>query len=137
QLVARLKALGVYDDTVLVVVGDHGEELFENGHVGHALVLDRLSTQVPFVLSTPDIAIPRPVGLASLRAIVLRAAGAELPPPPMSGPVLQLLLRLDDPKGIGIVEAGGRWTTLTPQGGRVWSSETGDGGRYWSLQPGS
>ncbi|HEX4736591.1 MAG TPA: sulfatase-like hydrolase/transferase [Allosphingosinicella sp.] len=133
QLISRLKALGVYDDTVVAVVGDHGEELFENGHVGHGLVLDRLSTQVPFVLSTPGIPLPRPVGLASLRPILLRAAGAELPPLAGSPPVLQLLLQLDRPMGIGMVEAGGRWTTFTPQGGSVWSSETGARRRYGSL----
>ncbi|QYU67433.1 sulfatase-like hydrolase/transferase [Leptolyngbya sp. 15MV] len=40
ELVARLKARGVWDDTLLIVTGDHGEDLFEDGFLGHGHVIN-------------------------------------------------------------------------------------------------
>jgi hypothetical protein len=131
-LVARLKRLGVYDDTIVAVVGDHGEELFEEGHLGHGLMLDARTTRVPLILSRPGTALPRPVGLASVRAILLRAAGADAPPP-TGGPVLQFLGTLDHPSMIGMAEAGGAMTTLSLRDGHILSTPPPAAGRYASL----
>lgn len=135
-VIARLKALGVWDDTVLAVVGDHGEELFEEGHVGHGLALNRRALRIPFVLSVPGIALPRPVGLADLRAILLRAAGADTPAP-RGGPVFHFLGTLEQPFAIGMTEAGGATTTLSLRDGHVLSSAPAAGGRYPDLLPGT
>ena len=131
-LVARLKRLGVYDDTIVAIVGDHGEELFEEGHLGHGLMLNARTTRVPLILSRPGITLPDPVGLASVRAILLRAAGADVPPP-ADGPVLQFLGSLDRPSMIGMAEAGGGLTTLSLRDGRILSTAPAAAGRYASL----
>jgi len=132
ELVARLKRLGVYDDTIVAIVGDHGEELFEEGHLGHGLMLNARTTRIPLILSRPGIPVPRPVGLASVRAILLRAAGADVPPP-ADGPVLQFLGSLDRPSMIGMAEAGGAMTTLSLRAGRILSTAPVAAGRYASL----
>ena len=36
ELVAGLRAMGLYDRTLIVFVSDHGEELGEHGRVGRA-----------------------------------------------------------------------------------------------------
>ena len=41
QVIARLKAQGVYDRTLILVTGDHGEALFEDGFLGHGHVINR------------------------------------------------------------------------------------------------
>jgi hypothetical protein len=136
ELIGRLKALGVYQDCVLVAVGDHGEELFEDGHLGHGLMLDPRTTRVPFIVSLPGFALPRPVGHTSLRALLLRAAGADVPLPP-DGPIFQFLGPLDRPSIIGMTEAGGRMTTLSLRDGHVVSTAPAAAARYASLPPGS
>lgn len=126
RIVARLKALGVYDDTVVVVLGDHGEELFENGYLGHGQVLNRLQTQIPLVFSQPGIAVRGPVGLTDLRGIVLRAAGAQLPPAAPREAVFQYVGDLNRPALIAMVEPGQVWTSLDFQTEEV----TAANGRY-------
>jgi arylsulfatase A-like enzyme len=41
------------DQTILLITGDHGEELFERGRMGHASYLDEPQIRVPCVLSIP------------------------------------------------------------------------------------
>lgn len=135
-VIGRLKRLHVYDDTLLVVVGDHGEELFDEGHLGHGLMLNAYVTRVPFIVSVPGFALPRPVGLSSLRSILLRGAGADVPMPP-SGPVFQLLGTLDKPSMIGMAEAGGAMTALSLRDGRVFATAPPAAGRYAALAAGS
>jgi hypothetical protein len=135
-LVARLKALGVYQDCVIVAVGDHGEELFENGHLGHGLFLDVRTTHVPLILSVPGIALPRPLGHTQLRPLLLRLAGADLPAP-TAGPVFHLLGLLDKPSDIGMTEAGGAMTTMSLRDGHVVSTMPAAAARYADLPAGS
>jgi hypothetical protein len=135
ELVSRLKALGVYQDTVVVAVGDHGEELFEDGHLGHGLMLDPRTTRVPFIVSFPAFALPRPAAHTSLRPLLLRAAGADVPLP-ADGAVLQFLGPLDRPAIIGMTEPGGAMTTLSLRDGHVVSTAPAAAGRYESLPQG-
>lgn len=112
RIVARLERLGVLEDGVLLVVADHGEELFEQDYAGHGQRLNDLQTRIPFVLNRGDVAIPRPVGLADVRGLLLGAAGAEMPAPAAGRPVFQHTVELDRPSEIAMVEAGRRRTVL-------------------------
>ncbi|MBY0275601.1 sulfatase-like hydrolase/transferase [Candidatus Binatia bacterium] len=53
QVVARLRTLGVLDDTILVVTADHGDEFFEHGQKGHAKTLYDEVLHVPLVVRYP------------------------------------------------------------------------------------
>jgi arylsulfatase A-like enzyme len=48
-----LKARGLYDDTVILLVGDHGEEFMEHGGWWHGYTLYEEMTHVPLVLKLP------------------------------------------------------------------------------------
>ena len=135
RILARLRANGVYDEAVVVVVADHGEELFENGYVGHGHGLNRLQGQVPLVFSR-RLPLPRPVGHQDLRVLILGAAGAAGGEPPTGRPVLQFVGDLEHPWQIAMVERGGRWTIYTPATGAVWATEAGSAGDYGDLPPG-
>jgi hypothetical protein len=137
RIVARLKALGVYDDSVVVVLGDHGEELFEHGYIGHGQVLNPIQTQIPLVFSTPGVKMPGPVGLTDLRAMILHAAGADVPRQPPSGAVFQYIGELDRPATIGMAEPGGVVTTLDLQTEEVQSTDQAERGHYRHLPRGS
>jgi len=112
QIAERLKRLGVLDQGALLVVADHGEELFEHDYAGHGQRINDIQTRIPFVLSRGDVAIPRPAGLADVRGLLLRAAGAEVAAPKAGRPVLQYTVDLNRPDEIAMVEAGRRRTLL-------------------------
>jgi len=136
QVLARLKAAGVLEDSVVLVVGDHGEALFESGFVGHGQGLTRIQMQVPLVTNVPGLALPRPAGLADVRRILLSAAGATIPPQ-VQRPVFQYTGTLDRPSSIGLAEAGGRLTALRLDTEDVTFEDMGLTRSYRSLAPGS
>ncbi|MBN2551228.1 MAG: sulfatase [Spirochaetales bacterium] len=58
--IARLEELKLLDDTLVIIVADHGEELLERGHVGHCScnlmgTLYDESIRVPLILRCPRI----------------------------------------------------------------------------------
>jgi hypothetical protein len=112
RIMARLGRLGILDDGVVLVVADHGEELFEHDYVGHGQRLNDLQTRIPFVFNRGGMVIPRPVGLTDVRGLLLRAAGAQMPAPEAGRPVFQHTIDLDRPSEIAMVEAGRRRTVL-------------------------
>lgn len=54
RLLDRFRTSGLLDDTVVVIVGDHGEELGEHGIVDHAVGLYRNTLHVPLLLRFPN-----------------------------------------------------------------------------------
>lgn len=112
QIVARLKALGEWDDSLLVIVADHGESLFDDGFLGHGHMLNRQQTRIPLVFSKPGVTADGPVGLDDIRGLLLRKLGAAPLPAPRHGPVFQFIGTLDRPAIIGMAEPGGAIVTL-------------------------
>lgn len=135
QLVERLKRLGVWDDTLLLVTADHGESLFDDDFLGHGHVINRQQTQIPLILSKPGLAIAQPIGLADYRSLILRSLGAKVPE--RRGPVFQHVSQLEAPAAIGLVGAGQNWTTFQLETEEVWFSDSGRRVRYSDLKPGS
>ncbi|HYW16810.1 MAG TPA: sulfatase-like hydrolase/transferase [Allosphingosinicella sp.] len=135
QLVERLKRLGIWDDTLLLVTADHGESLFDDAFLGHGHVINRQQTQIPLIMSRPGLEIPRPIGLSDYRSLILRSLGARVPQ--RRGPVFQHVSRLGAPAAIGLVGPGEVWTTFQLETEEVGFSESGRRVRYPDLKPGS
>lgn len=84
-LVKELKERGLYDNTLILVVSDHGEEFFEHGGFGHVHTLYRELLRVPLVVKFPN-----QVGAGTRAAgewqhldvapTMLAALGIEVPP---------------------------------------------------------
>jgi arylsulfatase A-like enzyme len=53
RLIAQLKSWGIWDDTLLVVTADHGEELFEDTRCGHGGSLRDSLLRVPLLIHDP------------------------------------------------------------------------------------
>jgi len=49
----ELEARGLLDNTVVIVIGDHGEGLFEHGYIGHNAQVFEESARVPLIVSLP------------------------------------------------------------------------------------
>ncbi|TDJ73422.1 MAG: hypothetical protein E2O39_05525 [Planctomycetota bacterium] len=53
ELVALLKERGLYDEALIVLTSDHGEELFDRGHYGHGFELYEHQLHVPLIVKFP------------------------------------------------------------------------------------
>jgi arylsulfatase A-like enzyme len=54
RLVAKLKSWGIWDQTMLIVTADHGEELFEDMRCGHGGSLRDTLVRVPLLVRDPS-----------------------------------------------------------------------------------
>jgi hypothetical protein len=74
EVIRLMDSLAVGANTVIIVVGDHGEELFENGYLGHGthLSYEQNATLGKLIGSkwTPP---ERPLGLSDLPAVIHNA----------------------------------------------------------------
>lgn len=56
KMVEKLKAWGIWDQTMLIVTADHGDELWEDGHtVGHAQSTRQTIVHVPMLIHYPPM----------------------------------------------------------------------------------
>lgn len=124
EVIARLKARGVWDDTILLVSGDHGEDLFEDGFLGHGHVINARQNGTMLVASRPGVLPPGPVAMADYRAILVAAMRGEAPPQPVAPPFMHIG-PLDKPTGIGLAGAGGLLTSLRLDTGEACMVEQG------------
>jgi arylsulfatase A-like enzyme len=80
RVLARLRDLGLYDDTLVILTGDHGEEFLEHGQIGHGKTLYEELVGVPLIVHYPGRGpgvVERPVALVDLFPTVLQLAGAR------------------------------------------------------------
>ena len=64
RVFARLKALGLWDRTAIVVTGDHGEGFGEHGVTEHGFDLYTAQTKVPLIVRVPGLA-PRRISASA------------------------------------------------------------------------
>ena len=97
RLETALAALGVLDDTIVVIVGDHGEAFWEHAEteatlyddprgvsgVGHGHSLFQEVLHVPLILAGPGLpegeVVAGPVGLVDVFPTLLELVGIEIP----------------------------------------------------------
>ncbi len=116
ELMKRLKEMGTYDDTVFILVGDHGEELFDDGmgYLGHGYALNDMQTRIPFILVHGGIEVVYPIGLNEVRSVLQRTlavhgnAGQGSIALDKNKRVFQYIGYLKRPRQIGIVGVNGR-----------------------------
>lgn len=81
RLFEELEERGLLENTIIAIVADHGEELFEHGRMLHEGQHDEL-LQIPFLLYVPGAAAgtsEEMVGLIDLAPTLLSLAGQETP----------------------------------------------------------
>ncbi len=132
ELIKRLKAKGVWDDTILVVTGDHGEELFESGFLGHGHIINSQQFQTLLVASRPGMLPSGPIGLADYRAILSAAIRGD-GPPGVPVPPFMHIGSLDRPTAIGLAGANGALTSLRLDTGEACFADRNRCGLYASL----
>ncbi len=87
KLIEKLEALGLYDDTVIALVADHGEEFHEHGGFWHGMTLYDEQIHVPLLVkwrkgapAAPADARGEPARIIDVGPTLLARAGAAIPP---------------------------------------------------------
>ena len=84
QFLRFLRARGLYDRSLVVLLSDHGEGLGDHGEDEHGVLLYRETLHVPLLVKLPrqrraGERVDSPVGLVDVAPTVLETAGAPLP----------------------------------------------------------
>lgn len=96
RLLAELERRGLAANTLVVVVGDHGDEFFEHGAIGHRRTLFDEVLRVPVILRLPG-RLPAgerratPLALSELEAEILALLDLAAPEGPRPPPVARLV----------------------------------------------
>ena len=83
RLLDFLAASGRLDNTVVVVVGDHGESLGEHGEQQHGFFVYDAAVRIPLIVAGPGVpvrAVPDQVRIVDVMPTILELAGVEAPP---------------------------------------------------------
>lgn len=103
QVIDHLKRVGAWDDTILLVSGDHGEALFENGFLGHGHMINRLQFGTFLASNRTLDFVSGPVAISDYRRIVHSLLGAELDEAGSFAPFMHIG-SLEDPTAIGMTD---------------------------------
>lgn len=85
RVTAKLKELGIYDSTLLIITGDHGEMLGEHGEKEHLYFIYESAIKVPLLVKLPGKGKKEPdrvkesVGLIDVVPTICELLGFELP----------------------------------------------------------
>jgi arylsulfatase A-like enzyme/Tfp pilus assembly protein PilF len=82
EVLSKLRELGLWDETVVVVTGDHGEMLGEHGELNHGFFIYEGALRVPLVVRVPRAAprqVELPVSLVDIVPTVVSLAGIPVP----------------------------------------------------------
>jgi arylsulfatase A-like enzyme len=83
EFFAALKRTEVYDNSLIIVTADHGEELFDHGGFGHGYTLYDEVLRVPLYVKMPHQRVARvmhePVSLTDLYPTIMEVAGVPVP----------------------------------------------------------
>ena len=86
RLIHSLREKKIYENTLIVLCGDHGESLGEHGEKNHGFFIYNATMHVPLIIRVPENQLPNrahtvenPVSLVDLMPTVLNALGVEIP----------------------------------------------------------
>jgi arylsulfatase A-like enzyme/Tfp pilus assembly protein PilF len=83
QVVDELKKRGLYDSTLIVLTGDHGEMLGEHGELNHGFFVYESALKVPLIFRVPPGArarqVDQPVSLIDIVPTIAALVGAPAP----------------------------------------------------------
>lgn len=117
RLLNHLKRLGIYEESLIIITSDHGEEFLEHGLFLHRHTYEEIA-RVPLVVKFPNgewggTRIPHLVTTVDLMPTVLEFLGIETPPE-VQGKSLMRVMRGDNGQG-RVVHIWGRGSESKPK----------------------
>lgn len=103
ELLGQLRSRGLLEDSLVVLLSDHGEEFLEHGHVKHCRTVFDNSVRTPLIVRAPGLSpreVSHPVQNLDVVPTVLDLLGVEPPPgAPLEGRSLRASLESGAPAG--------------------------------------
>ncbi|PYX16368.1 MAG: hypothetical protein DMG84_07830, partial [Acidobacteria bacterium] len=106
RLIRFLKDKGLYQNTIIVLTGDHGESLGEHGEKTHGFFIYNATLHIPMILHVPGQrlvnSVPELVSLADLMPTVLQALKVDVPPQVQGRNLLPLMTAKKEDQSQGL-----------------------------------
>ena len=74
EVIKSLKERNQLDKTTIILLGDHGESLFDDGFLGHGHAINDTQTQIPLIINDPAIFDDEPIGQVDVAEMAIRSA---------------------------------------------------------------
>ena len=123
KFLAKLEALGLYDDSIIVVTADHGEEFHEHGGFWHGLTLYEEQIHVPLMVKWAKDSTGPARGADSGIARLIDV-----------GPTLLGAAGLDIPEEMQGIDLRSPYSARLEKDRQVFSEEDHEGNVLWSLR---
>jgi len=82
-VIQKLKDLDVYDSSLIIIAGDHGESLSQHGELTHSYYIYQSTIHVPFIIKLPNVTKPKRidarVGLVDIAPTIYSLLGIAGP----------------------------------------------------------
>jgi arylsulfatase A-like enzyme len=82
QLLSMLKKQNCFDNSIIIITADHGEEFMERGWIGHTITLHQELIRVPLIIKFPDKAsqiVDHPISLIDIVPTIYDKLGLQIP----------------------------------------------------------
>jgi tetratricopeptide (TPR) repeat protein len=100
RLITFLKSKGLYENTLIVLTGDHGESLGEHGEKFHGFFVYNATLHVPVIVHLPGTdapkILPELVSLTDLMPTVLQALNVDIHPQVQGQSLLPIITQKKD-----------------------------------------
>ncbi|MGZ8164824.1 MAG: sulfatase-like hydrolase/transferase [Methylobacter sp.] len=74
KVIESLKDRKLLNQVTIVILGDHGESLFDDGFLGHGHAINDSQTKIPLIINNPDVIADAPIGQVDIAEITIRSA---------------------------------------------------------------
>ena len=74
EVIASLKEKKLLDQTTVVILGDHGESLFDDKFLGHGHAINDAQTLIPLIVNDPSLVVDEPIGQTDVAELSIRSA---------------------------------------------------------------
>ncbi len=124
QVLDAFKDRKLLDNVTFMILGDHGESLFEDEFLGHGHAINDSQTKIPLIINDSHIFADQAIGQVDVAEIVIRSAfGLTNEWVDNGKPVFQIVGTLSQPLLIAHVKQGGVRTVFDFRSEQVFLSD--------------
>lgn len=73
KVIEILNSRNLIGHVTIVILGDHGESLFDDGFLGHGHAINDIQTRIPLISNDPNIVVNEPIGQVDVAEMTIRS----------------------------------------------------------------
>lgn len=127
KIVSKIRSIGVYENTAIVIISDHGESLYDDNTLGHGHYLNDIQTKILMVINRPNVELGLPVGHDEIKDLTIGLSEGIIDfknENDHSKTVFQYVGSLDNPSSICFVYPDGRRVVFDMRNREIIDSDT-------------